>query len=164
MICERSIKVFCCEPPFLIENYDKAINDETQTWHCHHRLEIDENKSAQQLIDEGRYYNRPASELIFLTNSDHWTLHMLNLRDETRVLHSKSQSGENNNMYGKGYKVAGEKNGMYGKNIADYMTEEAFKIRNKKISEALKGRSRSEETKQKIRDKIKNKSRVYDNK
>lgn len=28
-----------CTTPNLIENYDKAIADKTQTWICHHRLE-----------------------------------------------------------------------------------------------------------------------------
>lgn len=29
-----------CRRPELIENYDKAIADTTQTWDCHHRLEL----------------------------------------------------------------------------------------------------------------------------
>lgn len=74
MIC-NSINNFCCEDISLIENYEKAVNDQTQTWDCHHRLETDENKSQQQLIDEDRYYNRPAKELIFLTRSEHANMH-----------------------------------------------------------------------------------------
>ena len=40
MICKKTIKNFCCDDPSLIENYDKAINDTTQTWDCHHRGEV----------------------------------------------------------------------------------------------------------------------------
>ena len=36
MISE-SYKKYCCEDPSLIENYDKAIADTTQTWEIHHR-------------------------------------------------------------------------------------------------------------------------------
>ena len=40
MINEKNAKRFCNEDISLIENYDKAIVDNTQTWHCHHRAEI----------------------------------------------------------------------------------------------------------------------------
>lgn len=80
MICEYKVRKFCCEDISLIENYDKAIADTTQTWHCHHRLELIEtgavvNSSMQDLKDWGIYYNRPADELIFLTKSEHRRLH-----------------------------------------------------------------------------------------
>lgn len=75
MICEKSVKHFCSEDPHLIENYNDAINDKTQTWHCHHRLEIELDKSGNDLINMNLYYNRPASELIFLTKRDHMSLH-----------------------------------------------------------------------------------------
>ena len=65
--------MYCREDLSLIENYDKAINDNTQIWRCHHRLEIQDNGkiiyTSKQLQDMGLYYNRPASELIFLTLS-----------------------------------------------------------------------------------------------
>lgn len=32
MIYKASVKKFCCEDPRLIENYEKANNDKTQTW------------------------------------------------------------------------------------------------------------------------------------
>ena len=43
MIALENVKRFCREDISKIENYDKAINDKTQTWHCHHRLEIGDN-------------------------------------------------------------------------------------------------------------------------
>ena len=75
MICEKTVKQFCNEDISLIENYQEAINDNTQTWHCHHRLEIELNKSKKELINMNLYYNRQASELIFLTKKDHMSLH-----------------------------------------------------------------------------------------
>jgi len=44
-------------------------------WHCHHRRETDEHKSAAYLINHGLYYNQPAKDLIFLTPADHGALH-----------------------------------------------------------------------------------------
>lgn len=71
----------------LIENYEKAIADETQTWVCHHRRELEPiKKTIEDLIAEGLYWNRPPEELIFLTNSDHCKLH---------------STGKNNPMFGK---------------------------------------------------------------
>lgn len=71
---------FCSEDISLIENYDKAIADQTQTWHCHHRAEILPcgNYSANDLKKFGLYYNRPACELIFLPPKMHVGLHGLN--------------------------------------------------------------------------------------
>jgi len=137
----KYINILCCEDPSLIKNYELAINDDTQIWDCHHRLEIDEKKSAQQLKNENRYYNRPASELIFLTKSDHWTLHMLNLRDETKILYSKRSSGENNPMHGNGYKITGDKNGMFGKSIKDFMTNEEYNNWKIAISNGTRGKN-----------------------
>ena len=77
MISE-SYKKYCCEDPSLIENYDKAIADTKQTWDCHHRGEVLPcgRFSRDDLKKFGLYYNRPASELIFLTSSEHQQLHL----------------------------------------------------------------------------------------
>ena len=63
-----------------IENFDKAVNDTTQIWECHHRLELEKtggvcDVTKQDLIDWGIYYDRPADELIFLTKAEHRKLH-----------------------------------------------------------------------------------------
>lgn len=75
---------FCTEPE-KIENYDKAMADTTQVWHCHHRLETHFSDGTErpekaiiksdELIALGMYFNRPAEELIFLTVSEHHQLH-----------------------------------------------------------------------------------------
>ena len=75
MINERNVKGFCCEDISQIENYDKAINDNTQTWCCHHRFETDKNLSVKELKSMKMYYHRPANELIFLTQFEHKSLH-----------------------------------------------------------------------------------------
>ena len=125
MINERYAKEYCCEDISKIENYGKAIADNTQTWEIHHRREISENKSRKQLKAENLYDNRPADELIFLTCAEHNRLHAKYLSEESkqknRIAHlgkrhtettkqkmSESKRGENNPMYG-------SLGGMYGK-------------------------------------------------
>ena len=73
MINFEKVKKYCNEDISLIENYDKAVADSTQTWHCHHRRELE--TSRKELIKNNQYYNRPAIELIFLTHSEHKSLH-----------------------------------------------------------------------------------------
>lgn len=82
MINEMNANAFCKEDISKIENYDKAINDTTQTWDCHHKEEIrilpsgmTVYRSREELIENGRYYHCPANELIFLTKSEHQRLH-----------------------------------------------------------------------------------------
>ena len=111
MIGHRSrVRSFCCEDIAFIENYEKAISDPDISYHCHHRLETHnldgtkkdkgENLRLSQLIGMGLYYNRPASELIFLTPSEHKKVHgsfvdgmHWTLSDETREKISKVSMG-----------------------------------------------------------------------
>ena len=77
-----------------IENFEKAKADNFKGWHCHHRLQTWTSDGGRRLVDItmeelkalGMYYNRPASELIFLTDIEHGSLH---------------SKGEHNHMYGK---------------------------------------------------------------
>lgn len=62
-----------CRKPELIENYDLAIADDTQTWECHHRFEALFTK--QELIKYNWYYDVEPNCLIFLTKAEHRTLH-----------------------------------------------------------------------------------------
>ena len=64
-----NISCFCTDLS-KVENYDKAISDETQMWHCHHRNERFYTKD--ELIELGLYYNCPPCELIFLTPKEHY--------------------------------------------------------------------------------------------
>jgi hypothetical protein len=72
----ETIFEYCNEDISLIENYNEAINS-SEKYDCHHRLEIQDNKivSVQELKEQGLYFNRPASELIFLKHTEHTRMH-----------------------------------------------------------------------------------------
>lgn len=89
MIKEKNAKAYCSEDISLIENYELAVNDPTQVWDCHHRLETDEGLSQQELEESNRYYGVEAKYLIFLTEHDHLSLH------------AKCKKGEKNPFYGR---------------------------------------------------------------
>lgn len=153
MIGHRSrVKRFCCEDISLIENYEIAINDDKNSYHCHHRLEThnadgtkkekDEQLSIEQLIEMGLYYRRPASELIFLTPSEHSKVHGSHvlgmhwtLSDETRKKISKA-SMENK-------KGLGNKSRIGQKQSAEEIEKRMRKIRGVKNPNkaTCKGRS-----------------------
>lgn len=76
MINEFSAHAYCCEDISLIENYNTALNSPNR-YVVHHRLEIELNKSVKELKELNLYYNRPASELIFLSNSEHCRIHSI---------------------------------------------------------------------------------------
>ena len=105
MINKRQAKKYCREEISKIENYDKAIADTTQTWACHHRDEvkilpsgIEVRRSIEELKENGRYYNCPANELIFLTKAEHNRLHHKGNHEYHRKI-SESQKG---NKYTRG--------------------------------------------------------------
>lgn len=84
-----------------IENYDKAIADNSQTWICHHKDEvkvlpsgIKVYRSKDELIENNRYYHCPANELIFLTREEHHKVHYT----------GKSHSIEHNKAISEGLK------------------------------------------------------------
>ena len=156
MINENWVKQYCCEDISLIENYDKAIADETQTWQCHHKAEILPcgRFTKNDLIKHNLYWNRPANELIFLTPKEHLGLHRngIKLSDEHKKSISKSRIGIK--PWHKGMKLSDDSNSKYKESL-------------RKMSESLKGKNTwskgripwnkgkknvySEETKQKMR-------------
>ena len=79
-----------------IENYQEAVKSPLK-YDLHHRREISENKSKSDLIEENLYYNRPATELIFIEAGEHIRLHNANRSEETR-----RKISENNCRYWKG--------------------------------------------------------------
>ena len=148
MINEYYAKLFCKEDISKIKNYDKAIADKTQTWHCHHMTETWWHCSKQDLIENECYYGRKACELIFLTPEEHMRLHMQNISDETRKKMSESQKGRTSNR--KGVTLSEEtrkkiSEAKKGKKLKPFTEEHR-----KKMSEAKKGRRLSEETRKKI--------------
>lgn len=125
MICERRAKEYCCEDLSMIENYESAMSDTTRTWDCHHRAEILPcgQFKIEDLKKHGLYYDRPASELIFLNHKDHLGLHMS----------GKPLSSDHKK------KIA---NANKGKPRSEEWR--------RKLSEARKGKKASEETKRKM--------------
>lgn len=114
-----------------IENYDEAVADTTEMWVCHHIME--EVFTQKELIRAGWYYNRNASELIFIRMSEHNgnpKIH-IGFRRQLRKLHEAMKGRE--------------------------LSEE----HKRKLSEAKKcnkGKARSEETKMKISNTLKGKN------
>lgn len=116
-----------------IENYEAAKKDNFVGWCCHHRKGI--NISKKELKTLGMYYNRPAEELIFLTESEHSSLHS---KGESHPMYGKHHSEESKKKMsdikkGKHHTEetknklselnSGEKNSFYGK----HHTEETKK-------------------------------------
>lgn len=167
MINIKKTKKYCCEDISLIENYEQALNDETQIYDIHHKLEIQDGvvTSAKELINQGRYWNRPAEELIFIAHSEHTKLHntgenhpMFGKHHSTETKQKMAEShkgkccGENHPMYG----CCGENHPFYGKHHSSETKQ--------KISNALKGENNpwfgkhlSDEHKQKTSNSLKGK-------
>ena len=143
---------YCKDDISLIENYEQAIADTTQTWECHHKDEIDLKLSRKELIVKKLYYGVPANRLIFLTKGEHTRIHWTG-RKHTKKTKDKMKLVKSLNP------LLGEKNGMFGK----HHSEEA----KKKMSEARKGaipwnkgkhperKPHSEETKRKMSEAMK---------
>ena len=68
MISLRTVKQYC-KNYTEIENYQEAIDDTTEMWICHHIME--EVFTHEELKRAGWYYSRPATELIFIRESEH---------------------------------------------------------------------------------------------
>lgn len=77
---------YCCESLEEVENYELAKTDNFEGWDLHHRLEINEQGKVRftmkQLKKFGLYYNRPASELIWLTRKEHNHMHAISRRKD----------------------------------------------------------------------------------
>lgn len=120
-----------------IENYEAAKKDNFIGWECHHRLETHNSDGERRLVNISMgelkaldmYWHRPAEELIFLTTSEHNTLHHKGKLISEEHKKKVSEAGKGN------------------KRALGYKHSEEIK---KKISEAHKGIPRPEETKKKI--------------
>ena len=106
---------YCKDPIDEIENYQEALNDEKQTWICHHREELFPDgrlkHHTHNLILMRMYFNRPASELIFLTRSEHTRLH------GKSGVYARKWSDDRKSARSKAYKgkFSGKDNPMFGK-------------------------------------------------
>lgn len=84
----------------LIENYELAKADNFKGWCIHHRDEykvlpsgIEVFRTKAELMEDERYYNCPANELIFMTLADHQAYHMKHITKERRKNMSLSAKG-----------------------------------------------------------------------
>ena len=133
MICVKTTKKFCKDYT-KIENYDKAVNDTTQTWICHHIL--GEILTPEQLIEHNFYYDVPLCMLKFVTKSEHESIH---------------KRGDKNPFYGKKHSIESRAR-MSTSHKGITHTEE----HRRKISEAMKsntnmkGKHHSDETRRKM--------------
>lgn len=152
---------YCKEDISLIENYDKAMNDPTQIYECHHKLGL--KMSRQELIKSGLYYGVCASDLIFLTNLEHTQLHAKNRYEGWNKKISeagKTKTGSNNNFFGHKHTDAVKKR-LSELHKGTIQSEETCR----KKSESMKGKpgpnkgkkfgKRSAETKKKMSEAMK---------
>ena len=164
---------YYCEDYENIENYQKAAADNFIGWDCHHRLETHNSDgerrpidiTQKELISIGMYYDRPASELIFIKHGEHRSLHNKgrSLSEETRKKLSEASKGKklseetrNKMSEARKGKYTGEKNPMYGR----HHTEDS----KKRISAASKGRRHTEEARKKMSDAAKGKPKTKEHK
>ena len=100
MINIKKVKRFCKDYT-KIENYEDAVKDTTQTWHCHHIL--GEILTREQLKDHDFYYDVPPCMLKFVTKAEHTRLHTKGKKasEETRRKISEAVKGEKHPLYGK---------------------------------------------------------------
>ena len=170
MISFKTVKRICCEDISLIENYNQAIADETQIWVCHHRLGTDLNMTRDQLVKEDKYWNVPASELIFLTYDAHNKLHRCGKKQSIETINKRvdklkgqkrteEQKKKISDAH-KGIKPSDEAKRKISESNKGHIVKEETR---KKISESHKGKILSNETKLKISEVQKGKKRVYDN-
>lgn len=77
------MKNYCCESIELIENYQLAKANNFKGWVIHHKLETHTSDGEKRIVELtrfeldalGMYYNRPASELMYLTRGQHNAIH-----------------------------------------------------------------------------------------
>lgn len=153
----KILKSYCSEYT-QIENYAEAVKSPLK-YDLHHRLEISENKSRKDLIDENLYYGRHPEELIFLEHGEHARLHNANMSEETKLKISKSNKNPSVETRQK-MSVAnkGEKNPMFGKHPSAETRQKMSESHRGKPGTMLGksspwlGKHPSEETRQKISD------------
>lgn len=163
MICVSTLTKYCSEDISLIENYEKAIKDKNETWHCHHKNEILLNKTPQQLKKENLYYYRPANELILLLPEEHMKLHHLGKNKPKTDEHKHKISLTVKKLWeDENYRAnMKEKHQQFWTNNKEKMNNFIYN---------MKGKQHSEETRKKMSKSLKGKNtwtkgthRVYDN-
>ena len=162
MINERLVRTYCKDYT-KIENYEKAIADTTQTWHCHHIL--GEILTSEQLKDHDFYYDVPPCMLKFVTSAEHNMLHTKGKHhtEEHRKKISESMKGKKHGPMSEEHrrKLSESKKGKsaWNKGKHGIYSEET----RRKMGEANKGKKghhHSEETRRKLSDAAKNRANI----
>jgi len=139
----ENVKTYCKDDITKIENYNEAINDKTQTWTCHHRLEISpfsgKHITPARLKELDMYFHRSPEELIFLTRGDHMRIHNQSAERNTRISEShkgKVFSEEHKKKIGIASKNKSKES--FARSIEAMATEEARKKAVKSRKETMK--------------------------
>ena len=109
---------YCCESLELVESYSAAKADDFQGWDIHHRGEILPcgRFSTDDLKKFDLYWNRPASELIWLRHDEHIAMH------STGNSHAKGNKQPN-----KGKHLSEETRQKISSSVRKRFTDQAFK-------------------------------------
>ena len=118
MINEKQAKKYCCEDISLIENYYEAVNS-PEKWECHHKLGT--QYSINELKEMNKYFNVNAEDLIFLSKSEHDSLHLSILNMKYKRFQTPWNKGK------KGLQICWNKGGHWSEKTKQ------------KISNSLKG-------------------------
>ena len=127
-------KCYYCKDIENVENFEKAKADNFIGWEVHHRREVD--FSRKELIALGMYYNVSSEELIFLTRTEHNTLHHKNKKLTEEVKKKIGAKHKGKRLTEDAKKKISEAN-KGNKYALGYCHTEVSK---KKISEAEKGK------------------------
>lgn len=147
-----------CKDFTKIENYEKAVNDTTQTWVCHHRLETHNSDGERRLVDIsvkelialGMYYDRPPEELIFLTRAEHVSLHQKGKLGTFTGKHHSEETKRKISEAEKGKYVSEETKKKMSELRKGLKLGPQSEDHKRKIGEALKGKCKSEEHRRKL--------------
>ena len=159
---------FCTDPLDKIEHYEEALSENFKGWCIHHRREIRPDgtrMSRQELKDKDLYYDRPASELVFMKVGEHHSLHNKgnNHSEETRLKMSESLKGRTLSEEHR-QKLSEANKGKHHSEESRRKMSEAHKGKHltaehrQKLSEANKGKHHSTETRQKMSESHKGKN------
>lgn len=160
MINEKMATKYCNEDLSMIENYDKASLDTERMWHCHHRAEILPcgKFGVEDLKLHGLYYNRPASELIFLTSSEHRRLHMVGNKITLGMHFYFSEEHRHNMSVAQKGRVLSEE---HKRKIGNYFRGRKLSEEHKeKVRKALVGHTTSDKTRKRIMMSNPNRKRI----
>ena len=133
MINIGKVKKFCKDYT-KIENYEEAVKDTSQTWHCHHIL--GEILTREQLKDHDFYYDVPPCMLKFVTRAEHRRLHNAGKHHSDETCRKISESMKGRTSSRKGVTLSEDTR--------------------RKMSESHKGKKFSEETRKKMSESHKN--------